>query len=156
MAVGDITLDWGAATEIVWTTEANGPRNLADNALSLYSDEQVIAAPIIDIMIGMKLKTITGSLQTNPAVFIYAATPADGTNYPVLNRNGLMLVGRPIRVDTALVTEFSNQFSLAAAFGGILPEKFQIAIFNDAGLALTDVANENEVFLQTVFAKQAV
>lgn len=156
MAVGDITIAHGTAVEIIWTTEADGPRNLADDALSLFSDEITIVAPVIDVMIGMKLKTITGALQTNPAVFIYAATPADGTSYPVLNRNGLMLVGRPIRVNASLVTEFSNQFSLAAAFGGILPAKFKIAIFNDAGLALTDVANENEVFQQPVFAKQTV
>lgn len=156
MAVGDITLKYAAAAEVVWTTEGDGPRNLADNALSLYSDEQTPAAPVVDVMIGMKFKTITGSLQTNPAIFIYAATPGDGTNYPPLNRDGLMLVGRPIRVNASLTSEFSNQFSLAAAFGGILPAKYKIAVFNDAGLALTNVADDNEVTQQAVFAFQTV
>ncbi len=156
MALGDITIAHAAAAEVIWTTEADGPRNLADDALSLLSDEITVAAPVIDIMIGIKFKTITGSLQINPAIFIYAATPGDGVIYPPLNRDGLMLVGRPVRVDASLTSERSNQFSLAAAFGGILPQKFKIAVFNDSGLALTNVADDNEVYQQPVFAKQTV
>lgn len=156
MAVGDITIKHGSSSEVVWTTEADGPRNLADNALSLLSDEQTVVAPAVDVLISVKFKTIVGSLQTNPAVFIYVSSRGDGTNYPPVNRDGMLLVGRPVRVNASDTQEVSSQFSLAAAFGGALPEFYKIAVFNDAGIALSDNANENEVYKQNVFASQTV
>lgn len=154
MASGDITIKHGASAEVIWTTEADGPRNLGDDTLSLLSDEQTIAAPVVDILISLKFKTIVGSLQTNPSIFIYVSSPGDGTNYPPVNRDGMLLIGRPVRVNASDTQEVSSQFSLAAAFGGALPEKYKIAVYNDAGIALSNVADENEVYKQNVYAFQ--
>ncbi len=152
MASGDVTLSYASAAEI---TFASAPLNLADNTLGEFSAEVVPAAPVTDILLGLKFNTKTGALQTSPSVALYAVGAADDDNYPPEgDRDVMQLVGRPVKVAVANTIQYASLFSLAAAFGGVLPPKFKVAIYNDSGLALSSIANETEVYQIKVFVNQ--
>lgn len=156
MAIGDITQKWGSATEVAWSGSP-ALNALTSATLTAYSDELDITGlqPVVDILVQLKMRTVAGSLGTNPVVVIYAGGSIDGTNFPPLDADVLTFVGAhvPQAADTS---EWSAPFSLAAAFGGVLPASVQFAVRNDSGLNLNATADTSELWYTKVFHNQTV
>jgi hypothetical protein len=154
-SAGDVTWKWGSPTELTFPGGA-GPDGLAD-AGTKTSDELVISGldNAVDVLFGTKHKTASGTLASHASVNLYAVCPPDGTNYTSAAKQAIPLGAVPVA--TANTTEYSAQYSLAAAFGGVLPEKCKVVLENGTGLALGGTANqnaENKVYYQVVYGNQ--
>jgi hypothetical protein len=120
-----------------------------DNTSNLFDD--------VLVFIFVESGTVSGNKQL--LVYVYG-TVDGGTTYSEgitgtdagFTRNdptGLI----PLRVlpmpTNATVYKF-GPFSLAAAFGGSLPDHFGLVIFNDSGAALSGTAGNNKVLYQGI------
>lgn len=147
-AAGDISLKWVAAQEYT----IGGYQNLANAAYALGNELDLSALDnVVDLLIGSKHKTASGTLAADPFVQLYALAPADGSNYPAAAVN-YRPVGDPIVVAAASTQEYSNLYSIAEAFGGVLPGKIKLAVENRTGLAMSNVADECEIYFVLVYA----
>lgn len=151
MAAGDIKWVYGAATEVAWAS--GGPQNLANATFSGLSDElDVDALDAVDLLVGVKF-TPAAAPSAGGFVRVWVASAMDGANYPA-NAQNYLLVGAAVQaVNTS--AHRSVQFSVAEAFGGVLPPKLKIAIENQTGVALSNVADANEAYYQAVHANVA-
>lgn len=61
-------------------------------------------------------------------------------------------MGDPIVVAAANAQEYSNLYSIAEAFGGVLPGKIKLAVENRTGLSMSNVADECELYYVLVYA----
>jgi hypothetical protein len=117
MAAGDITWVYGNPTELAWSS--GGPQDLADGSFSGLSDElNAGSLTAIDLLVGVKF-TPSDSPGAGGFVRLWAASSLNGTNYPV-NEQNYLLIGVAVQAidDQA---HYSPQFSVAEAFGGVLP-----------------------------------
>lgn len=156
MATGDVTIAWNTLAAVAFTS--GGPdTGITNGSFCTLSDEidtdASAAQKVLDILVSGKAEETAGAPTTNSHVAIWAAVPADGTNYPASTQN-YVLVG-VIWVPTQSVQAYSAQFSLAAAFGGVLPEKFKLAIENRTGQTLTSGSSQNGLYIQRVYANVA-
>lgn len=150
MASGDTSLKWGSAgNELTWSS--GGPASLADGSFTSLSDELSIGGldPVIDVLVAVKV-TPGSSPGSDGFVQLYAVSKADGANYPGDSENYINL-GRPVMVNAASA-HYSPQFSLAEAFGGVLPAAVKLALENQSGAALAAGADATEVYYQKVYA----
>lgn len=146
-AVGDHSLKWVAAQELTISYAS-----LADGAYVASSELDLSALDnVIDVLVGSKHKTQAGTLATDPFIQLYALAPLDGTNYPAQEEN-YRPVGPAIFVETANSQEYSNLYSVAEAFGGVLPNKLKIAVLNSTNIAMSATANECEIYYVLVYA----
>lgn len=119
-----------------------------DNSTNLYQDA----------LIAGYVKTASGSIGTGPTVYIYAYADVDATPHYTESITGtdagftrtdpsnLKLVGL-VNVNVAATDYYFGPFSVAAAFGGILPKKWGIFVANVTGLALAGSAGQNTICL---------
>lgn len=103
----------------------------------------------------------TGTVSGNKQVLVYAyATVDGGTTYTEgitgtdagFTRNDptvLRLLGVIPTPNNSTVYK-SGPFSVAAAFGGVLPDHWGIAVFNDTGASLSATAGNNKAMYQGV------
>lgn len=116
----------------------NGARSSAaiDNTATLY----------LDALVQLKVKTGASGTTTTGAVYVYAYGTADGgTTYPegcgtdtgvtLTSPPNLRLIGVVNAVANA-TTYNSEPMSVAAAFGGVLPDHWGIVVENKTGGAL--------------------
>jgi hypothetical protein len=100
-----------------------------------------------------------GTLSGNKQVLLYAYGTADGgTNYTegctgsdAAHTRQDPTILRPLAIiatPTNSVIYRAGPFSIAAAFGGIMPEKWGIVVFNDTGAAFSATAGNNKAFYQ--------
>ena len=101
----------------------------------------------LDALVFVTVKTSSSALATVPYVNVYAYGTADGgSNYTegatgtdgsitLVSPTNLKLIGT-ISCPSTSTTYKAGPFSVAAAFGGILPEKWGIVIENQTGQSL--------------------
>lgn len=108
----------------------------------------------------------TGTVSGNKQVLLYAYATADGgttyseaatgTNAAFTRKDPTTLF--PVAIIPAVTNAFIHQvgpFSMARVFGGPLPEKWGVALFNDSGAALSATAGNNKAFYQGLYAQSA-
>ena len=146
--IGD-DLGYGASTVVVFTI--NGLTNTAkwqsaavDNSANLFKDA----------LVGGKVKTGTGA-GAGDYVDIYVAASADGGTTYSAGASGadasftnaltdLVFLGRVATIAATTTYEF-GPFSVAAAFGGTMPEKWALVLDNESDSTLDASAAEHEV-----------
>lgn len=127
MAAGDVTLLWDTQANFAGLSSLD---SLADATFTALSTELDVGAitKVTDILVSA---SITGDDGTPPTaggkMHLYVAAPSDGTNYPTDTADYFYLGS--VVLDAAGLVE-SNQFSVARAFGGVLPEKLKVAVEN--------------------------
>lgn len=88
----------------------------------------------------------------NKAVYIYARSSLDGTNYSdsgsSANELNLRRVGTISLTDTSAHT--SAAWEIASAFGGGLPPKVEIVVKNDCGVSLAASGNTGSYRTETL------
>jgi len=146
---------YGTATAITWTGQGlNSLTNAQytdgsdtiDNTSSLYLDA-LVEVEIADIV-------EAGNFQ----VVIYAMSSVDGTDFSTHTNasaqpQNLAYVGTVSVPSGTAGTWRSRAFSVAAAFGGVLPPKWKLVAYNDTGVSLAASANAAQwrgVFAQSV------
>ena len=106
----------------------------------------------------------TGTVSGNKQVLIYAyATVDGGTTYTEavtgtdagftrFDPTNLRLVAVAPAVTNATVHKV-GPFSVAQAFGGVLPDHWGIAVFNDTGASFSATAGNNKIIYQGIQAQ---
>lgn len=119
-----------------------------DNSTNLY----------LDALVQLKVKTGASGTSASGVVNVYAYASADGgTTYPdgcgtdtgISTAAELRLIGQ-VNVAANATTYVSNTMSVAAAFGGVLPDFWGIAVQNLAGSALDGTEGNFDKFFQPV------
>jgi hypothetical protein len=121
--------------------------SLANNGARSSTPVDNTADLALDALVQVKVKTSASALVT-PYVNVYAYGTADGSTYGGGEANmgtdaavtltsppNIRLIGT-INTPAVSTTYVSGPFSVAAAFGGVLPEKWGIVIENKTGQAL--------------------
>lgn len=158
--MGDINLKYGASGQAITITLASladaGIResDAVDNSTDLFMDA-----------LGM-VKVTTGASggDAGDVVCVYLAGTVDGgTTYSgectgsdgaLTTTRNLVLVDT-IKANVATTTFYSRTFSVAAAFGGVLPQKWTIVVENKTGAAFDADAADHWVKYQGVHAQAA-
>lgn len=121
-------------------------------------------APVRDVLVFLKAKA-SGAVGSDKIVNWFAAGCVDGgtlfsgsaavdTTYTTFSGN---LVQYPnVRIGPALAAydttqQYAGPFSLASMFGGVLPQKVILGVWNRTNVALTNSDTENEVRYQVVY-----
>ena len=118
----------------------------------------------LDVLIMGKLKTQNaGSISAPSAAFVYAYGSTDaGATYPdtVTGADAAITLNSPTQLKllgviyaAAINTQYKGgPWSLAALFGGRMPEKWGIVVVNDTGTALTATSTDHVFQYQGVYA----
>ena len=138
---GNILEKFGTSNQTITctiTSLANAGQRSAlavDNSTNLYDDALVV----------VKTKSNAAGTSATGTVNVYAYASADGSTYPegcgtdtgvtLTSPPNLRLIGI-INVVANATTYQSNPFSVAQAFGGVLPQFWGIVIENKSGAAL--------------------
>lgn len=130
--MANVKLAYGTATALTFSnlsTLASGTLSAAstavDNTTNLYLDYLI------------EINVTVGTVVAPAQCLIYAADTVDSTNFQdVTSTLNLRLLG-VLATPTSTNAYRSSAFSLAAAFGGVIPPKFQILVYNSTGAALT-------------------
>lgn len=115
----------------------------------------------VDTLVTIKVKTATVS-GNSPFVNVYAYGTADGgTTYSdgATGTDGAITLSTPpnmrligtINAPASTTTYVGGPFSVAAAFGGVLPEKWGIVVENKTGAALDATEGNHAKFYQGVY-----
>lgn len=121
---------------------------VVDNTSNLY----------LDALVSVTVQTIAGSLGSIPYLLVYAYAWSEGqsTHYTdnasgssgaftfsgtlPQNMKLLQVISYNVAANTVL---YSSPFSVALAFGGILPPKWGLAVLNITGLTLAGTATQD-------------
>ncbi|HEY9014437.1 MAG TPA: hypothetical protein VIM84_05200 [Gemmatimonadales bacterium] len=109
----------------------------------------------LDYICQVSVKLQTGTPASDKAVYIFAYGSVDGTNYTdnatgsdaaitLRDPTALRLVNVIPCPDAGALTYESQPFSIAHAFGGVMPAKFGIVVRNYTGVTLS--ATESDHF----------
>lgn len=146
---------FGTATAITWSANGLNSRGNAsytdlsdtiDNTSDLYLDA-LVEVEIADI-------AEAGNYQ----VVLYVASSVDGTDFSTHSNaspqpQNLAYLGTVSLPSGSAGTWRSRAFSVAAAFGGVMPPKWKLAAYNDSGVSLAASGNAAQyrgVFAQSV------
>ena len=140
-------------TKLLYASSANLTitlNSLANNAARLSTVIDNSTNLYIDALVGVKIKT-NGTLGSGAAVNVYVYSLVDGTNYTDQDRMGtagtdsaftlggnvmnVKFIGS-VNINTNAVSTYGGLFSVAAAFGGSLPQKWGVIIENQTGATL--------------------
>jgi hypothetical protein len=93
-----------------------------DNTGNLYLDYLI------------EVSVTTGTVSGNKQCIVYACSSIDGTNFSdgTQSDNNMVYLGN-IQTPTSTTAYRGKAMSVSAAFGGTLPPKFAIVVFNDGG-----------------------
>ena len=146
---------YGTATAITWTGQGLNSLPSAD-----YTDQ---SDPIdnttnlyLDALVEVEIANIAEA--GNYQVVLYVTSSVDGTDFsthtgsPAEPQNLAYLGTVPITSGIG-TTVRSRAFSVAAAFGGVMPPKWKLVAYNDVGVALASSANAAQyrgVYAQSV------
>lgn len=146
--MADLKSKYGTASSITISLNSLGSGALVlsttefDNSTDLF----------VDMLVEFTIADVTEG--GNRQLLIYAVSSVDGTNYSegvAANRQQMAYVGAVSLNGTG--PHRSRAFSVAAAFGGVLPPKYKIAAYNDVGVSLSasnNTAQYRGVYFQTV------
>jgi hypothetical protein len=111
----------------------------------------------LDVLI--EVKVTPGTVSGNKQVVVFAQKSLDGTNFESGPTSGTTTTDEPNLAFVGVVPCNSNStaqtrvFSLAAAFGGTLPQQTKIIVKNDSGAALA--ASGHHVYYSEVTGNSA-
>lgn len=121
----------------------------------------------LDVLVAAKIKTQnSGSISAPSAAFVYVYATADGgTTWPdtVTGTDAAITLNSPTQLKllgaiyaTAINTQYKGgPWSVAALYGGRMPEKWGIVVVNDTGTALSATGTDHGVWYQGVYATVA-
>jgi hypothetical protein len=156
----DIKIKYGSNGQTITITVASLTNNSArqctviDNTTNVY----------LDALVQLKIKSAASSTSATGYINVYAFGTVDGgTTYgenagasdagiTLTSPTNLTLIGRMNIVANA-TTYYSNPFSVAAAFGGQLPDHWGIVVENKTGGTLDSTGGNHTVKYQGVYAQ---
>ena len=156
---GNITIKYGTNGQAFTLTLAS----LADAAARESTAISEISNVSIDALVFLKV-TVGTPLASDKAVYVYAYGTVDqGTNYSdgatgtdaaitLTSPPNMRLIG-VISTPTASTAYKGGPFSVAAAFGGVLPEKWGIVVLNKTGAALNATEANHSKLYQDIIAQ---
>lgn len=108
----------------------------------------------LDAICMVSVKLQTGTPANDKAVYVYAYGSVDGTNYTdnATGTDAAITLRDPTNVrlvnvipvpDSGGLTYESSPFSIAQAFGGILPPKWGIIVRNYTGVSLSNTEGDH-------------
>lgn len=160
--MANITQGYGTSNQAITITIAslaNGSSRqstIVDNTSNLFTDALVL----------LKIKTGASGTTTTGVVTVYAfGTTDNGTTYSenagasdaaitLTSNPNVRLVG-VINCVANATTYYSPVFSIASAFGGVLPAKWGIIINNGTGGALDSTGGNHSAVYQGVYTVAA-
>lgn len=132
--MSDIKIKHGAAQALTVT----GLNSLASNGMAVSNEINVTTNDPLDVLVEVALDP--GAAAGNMQAVVYAVSSLDGTNFgDTTNRANMKLLGVIRLPDTNPVR--SNAMSIAQAFGGTLPPRFKVVVWNDSGAAFNGTGN---------------
>lgn len=155
--MADIKEKFGTNGQPITVTVAGLANNAARQSSVIDNSTNVF----LDALVQLKLKTAAASTSATGYVNVYAFGTVDGgTTYTenagasdaaitLTSPPNAVLIGRINCVANA-TTYYSSPMSVAAAFGGTLPEKWGIIVENKTGAALDSTAGNHAVKYQGV------
>lgn len=158
--MSDLLTKYGSSNQALTLTIAS----LANNGARESTVVDNSSNKFIDALVQLKIKSPAASTSSNGTVEVYAYGTADGgTTYgdgATGSDAGITLTSPPnlrligiINVVANGVTYKSNPMSVAAAFGGILCEKWGIVIVNKTGGTLDATGGNHSAFYQGVLGE---
>jgi hypothetical protein len=156
---GDIKNKYGTSNQALTLTIASLANNGQRQSTSVDNSSNVFQ----DVLVFLKIKSAAASTSSTGYVNVYAYGTADGgTTYQDgagASDAGITLTVPPnmrligvLNVVANAVT-YTGLFSIAAAFGGVMPEKWGIVIENKTGAALDATAGNHAAFYQGVYTQ---
>jgi hypothetical protein len=121
----------------------------------------------LDVLITCKVKTQnSGSIVAPSAAFVWAYASVDnGTEYPdaVTGTDAAITLNNPTQLKllgavyaAAINTTYKGgPWSLAALYGGRMPEVWGVVVVNDTGTALSATGSDHSVEYQGIYATAA-
>ena len=157
MAQGDLSIKYMSSSTATITLQGLSSTsarqsNVIDNTSNKY----------VDYLVSVKLASTTGTIGGDRAAYVYVvAADADGladyTEGASTADSVITLTSPPnavrvgyVSVPASNTVYRSGPFSVAAAFGGMLPPKFAIVVENRTGLALSATTANFGVVVQPV------
>jgi hypothetical protein len=147
--MADIKQAFGASTAITITLNslassatAGRESTAVDNGTDKFSDA----------LLSVSAKLAAGTPANDKAIYVYGYASEDGTNYTdpatgadaavttVRVPTNLVLIGVIMAPDSGALT-YKGVFSVAKAFGGVLPRKWGVVIRNYTGVAFDTTGN---------------
>jgi hypothetical protein len=131
MAVRLITYN-GAGTAVSIT----GLSTLASATLSAAGlVDNSTSAKYLDYLI--EVTATVGTVSGNKQYRVFVQSSVDNTNFGDTTIANLVELIPPVQTATNATAYRSQAGSVAAAFGGVVPPKFNIYVYNDSGAAFT-------------------
>lgn len=118
----------------------------------------------LDALVMLKLKTGAGSIGTDPWAYIYVYGTVDGgTTWPdpatgtdaaiTLGKNTRARLLGAVNLAATATTYKGGPWSVAAAYGGAMPQMWSIAVLNNCGVALDSTAGNHAALYQGIKAQ---
>lgn len=134
---GDINSKHGSATSA--STLATALASLSSGSTATGAAFNVTTNKPLDVLFEITIDP--GTTTGNKQAIVYAISSLDGTNYSDSTNisTNAAHVGTINLPDTNIVR--SRAMSIAAAFGGTLPNYFKVLVYNDSGAAFNSTGN---------------
>lgn len=126
-----------------------------DNTTDLY----------LDALVWVQIALTTGTIGNDKAVYVYAYGSLDATNFPdtVTGADAAITLNDPtqlrligvINAVAQSTTYKGGPWSVAAAFGGVLPPSWGIVVRNYTGIALTGTEGNHLYKWRGIYATSA-
>jgi len=160
--MADVKTAYGSAGQALTITLTS----LADSATAGRESTAVdnSSNKFLDVLVSARFKTQnSGAIAAPSAVFVWAYASVDGGSEftdAVTGTDAAITLDSPVNLKLLGAVYFSaiNQsrkggpWSLAALFGGKMPERWGIVVQNDAGTALSATGSDHAVEWQGVYA----
>jgi len=125
-----------------------------DNSVNLF----------LDVLVMLKLKTGSGTIGADPYAYVYAigtvdggttwTDPATGADAAItLTKNTKAHLLGVVNLAAVTTTYIGGPWSLAGAFGGVVPKKWSIAVLNNCGVALDATEGNHAKLYQGILAQ---
>lgn len=145
--MANIKQEFGSSTAITITLNSLASAGTRESTAIVNTTDK-----FLDALVTVIAKLAAGTPASDKAIYVYAYGSEDGTNYTdnatgydaaitLRNPTNLKLVATIAVPDAGALTYKSHPFSIAAAFGGVMPRKWGIVVENKSGLALDTTGN---------------
>jgi hypothetical protein len=161
--MSDLLAKYGSSNQAITCLLAPSGTGLANNGARQSAAIDNSSDKFLDALVFLKIKSGT-SVSATGVVNVYAYGSADGgTTYSdnasgsdgtitLTNPPNMRLIGQ-INVVADATTYRGGPFSVAAAFGGVLPDHWGIVIENKTGAALDTTEGNHAKFYQGLAAQ---
>lgn len=157
---GNIENNYSASNQSITCTLASLASTSSRASTALDNSSNVYQ----DALVFLQVKSGASGVSTTGTVAVYAyGTSNGGTTYTENATGtdaGITLTSPPnarligiINVVANATTYYGGPFSVASAFGGILPQKWGIIVQNNSGAALDSTEGNHAKFFQGVFSQ---